>query len=198
MLKELLDQSESIKDINHFFEDEKKKLIEDGAVIYELAGDTIGRQQESGRKFWYVTNGGQQLLQLPSLRTEVAIYPDPERFFVPKSGGKDLETIKALLREDAKNLRMRLKLDRIDEIVPNEASTLTELFFKHADKTGVLLFGSEFGFLYGITNNPINDQATRVANVGSADVEHGLCIRGWFHEVGNAHVHVVRLVVPGH
>ena len=137
-----------------FTDNSKAALLKDGAVIYQLAGQTIeaqtGLQRKKGRpSFYSVVNGGNRLVGRPSRLSEVAIYPDPERFFVPNTGDKDLETQDVLVAEDARNLRIRLRVNWLDVVIPDEAATLTELTFKHFGKTGVWLFGAKYNYSRG-------------------------------------------------
>lgn len=197
-----------LQEYRPFTDKEKKALIEDGAVILSLTGETIEGQQTAGRLFRYVTNGGARLLKLPSIITEVAIYPDPKRFFIPDSGNKDLPTQEALAKKDSQELRKRLGLtdDSLDVIIPDQASTLTELFFNYLDETtkrgkAVLLFGEEYAsaqglsWVYGRTKNSVNESGSNVADVGSAYPDDGLYVNYWDADNGNDRVQVVRLVV---
>src|SRR3990167_3241852 len=73
-----------------FTDDEKEALKSDGAVIYELQGETIIREKESQKakgkpSFYFLVEAGERLLARPTRQIEVAIYPAPERFFVPNS-----------------------------------------------------------------------------------------------------------------
>jgi len=189
-----------------FIDQEKEALVKDGAAILDLeVGATIEGQQEAGRLFRYVNyggDGGDRLLKSPSIIAQVAIYPAPERFFIPNSGNKDLPTQEQLAKEDGQELRKRLGLedDSVDVIIPDQASTFTELTFKHLDETtqkgkGVWLFGNEYGNLYGRTKNPVNESGPHVAHVGGAIPDHGVAVSHWRAAHGSVYVHVVRLVV---
>lgn len=90
-------EAETVSLREAFSDEEKRVLKEDGAVIYALTGTTIPAQRELQAKkgkpsFWYVVEAGDRLLALPSRKIEVAIFPDPQRFFVPDSFGKDTDT----------------------------------------------------------------------------------------------------------
>lgn len=179
----------------------KEALIKDGALIYSLTGQTIKAQREIQRgkgmpSFYYVANGGERLVGRPSRLPEVAIYPDPEKFFIPNTAGKDLETQEALALEDANKLRGRLNQSGIDVVIPEEAATLTELTFKHLDETGIWLFGEIYSYFYARTNNPTNESGSGVANVGPARPVYGLDVSSWGREGGRDYLRVVRLIVP--
>jgi len=191
-----------------FTDQETKALVKDGAHIFSLDGETIEGQQASERLFWYVCDGGDRLLKLPSIKTQVAIYTDPKRFFIPNSGNKDLETQEKLAQKDGQELRERLGLkdEGVDVIIPDQASTLTELTFKYLDETtkkgkGVWLFGNEYAkaqgliWVYGRTKNPVNESGSNVAGVGDAHPGRGVDVSDWNAGNGNDDVRVVRLVV---
>lgn len=138
----------------------------------------------------------------PSRLSEVAIYPDPERFFVDGTGDKDVNTQESMAQKDGENLRERLKASELDVIIPDEASTLTELTFRHLDGTGEWLFSKRYAevhglrFIYGRTKNPTNEDGSYVANVGRADPDHGLIVDYWRRDDGYGLVLATRLVVP--
>lgn len=185
-----------------FTPEEKEALIRDGAVTLSLTGETIEGQIKARQLFWEITEGGDRLLKLPSTVAEVAIYPDPEKFFIPNSGNKDLAEQEKLAKKDGQEIRKRLGLkdEGVGVIIPDQASTLTELFFKYLDKTtregrGVWLFGPDYGSLYGRTKNPVNKSGSIVANVGYAHPGSGIRIFGWGAGSGLVEVRVVRLVV---
>jgi len=186
-----------------FTDKEQRALIKDGAVILDLeVGTTIEGQQKTGRLFRDIVDGGDRLLKASSIIPQVAIYPAPERFSIPNSGNKDLSTQEKLAERDGKKLRKRLGLkdDGVDVIIPDQASTLTELIFKYLDETtkqgeGVWLFGPDYGYLYGRTKNPVNESGSRVAIVGNAGPDIGVFVNEWFRGGGLDNVLVVRLVV---
>src|SRR3989344_5778047 len=98
------------------FSDKEKHVLEgDGAVVYALTGITIPAQEAARREkrkpsFWYIVEAGDRLTVLPSRTIEVAILPDPERFFVPYSFGQNIDTQERLASADVRILRVRLKL----------------------------------------------------------------------------------------
>lgn len=186
--------------VKAFSGEAKDALIKDGAVIYPLTGSTIEAQRNMRAKkgkpsFYYVVDVREGLVGRPSRLSEVAIYPDPKKFFVPNTGGEDLET-EALVAEAANRLRKRLRQNGIDVVIPEEAVTLTELTFKHLDETEVWLFGESYGYLYGRTKNPTNESGSGVAIVGCAVPDSGLGVLDWRRGLGNGRVRAVCLVVP--
>ena len=191
-----------------FTDEEERLLIKDGAHFIDLDGNTIEGQQTARRLFRYVTNGGDRLLRLPSIKARVAIYTDPKKFFIPNSGNKDLPTQEKLAEKDGQKLRKRLGLkdDGVDVIIPDQASTLTELTFKYLDETtkkgkGVWLFGPDYAsaqglsWVYGRTKNPVNESGSSVALVGLASPDGGVLVDSWDADGGYGGVLAVRLVV---
>lgn len=189
-----------------FIKQEIDVLIEDGVVILDLTEETIEDQQKAGRPFGYVSARGDILLKAPSIKTQVAIFRDPEKFFVPNTGWKgfctrpDLSSLEDLTKIDAEKLRERTGLEDLDEIIPSSASTLTELTFKYFDRTtkegkGVWLFGRDYGFRYGRTNHPMNrsdaPEFFRIGFAGGVVVDYlvGGC------GPDRIYVHVARLIV---
>lgn len=187
---------------------ERNRLLDDCASIYLLSGTTIPQQREaqssqSKPSFWYITDGGESLLVLPSLQIEIAIFPDPERFFAPGSFGKNTARQEQIVREDAqRELQARLGLPGVTQIVPDEAATFTDLTFQHLGATGRWLFGSEYAQVYGLswvygrTKNRTNRSGSLVAVVGGALPGIGLEVVGWDRGDDGDRVGGVRLVVP--
>ncbi len=195
-----------LQEFRPFTDQEKEALIRDGAVILSLTGEAIEGQIASGRLFGHVVvDRRDRLFKLPSLKAEVAIYPDPRRFFIPRSGNKKLPEQEELAKKDGQNLRERLSLkdDSVDVIIPDQASTFTELVFQYLDRTtkqgkGVWLFGRDYNNRYGRTRNLIErppDYSPYVAVVGH-DPSYGVRIDIWHPDfLGHKDVRVVRLVV---
>jgi hypothetical protein len=192
-----------------FTDAEREALIADGAFIYFPLGETIPAQREAQAKkgnpaFRYVIEAGDRLLAVPSRQVEVAIYPAPERFFVPGSFNKNVELQEKLVAKDAEDLRKRLGLEGISEIIPDEAATLSDITFQHLDATGKWLFGQEYAEVQGLswvcvcgrTKNPTNSSGSCVAGVGGADPGHGLDVSDWYRDGDHDGLGAIRLVVP--
>lgn len=188
-------ETEKPQEFRPFTDQEKESLVKDGAVILSLTGETIEGQQTAGRLFRYITDGGDRLLKLPSLKADVAIYPEPKRFFISNSGNKNLPTQEKLAEKDGEELRKRTGLEDLDVIIPDQASTFTELIFKYLDETGVWLFGPDYGYLYGRTKNPVNESGSLAAGVGDSGPDGGVHIAYWDRDLDYGLVLVVRLVV---
>ncbi|MBI4089549.1 MAG: hypothetical protein HY424_02465 [Candidatus Levybacteria bacterium] len=215
---EMLDK---LQEYRPFTDKEKEMLKTDGTEFYILDGkETIEGQIKAQKPFAPIINGD-GLLKLPSLKAEVAIYRDPKRFFVPNTGNKDLATQEVLVKRDVEELRKRTGLgEDIDEIIPDQASTLTAIIFKHFDKTTregnpVWLFGSEYAsaqrlkvvnaqnlrlgyqnlnWVCGRTRNAVDKSGSRVATVGF-QLNKGVIVDFWSVDHGCPKLFVVRLIV---
>ena len=194
-----------------FSPEEKKGLESDGAIIYLLTGQTIEEQREARKKIGlpsfnsFVHLQGKELVNVPSRRTEVAIYPDPERFFVPGSFSQFTIVQDRLAKEDGDALSKKLGFNNITEIIPDEVSTVTELIFQHADGTGEWLLGDSYtrftperGYRFKVharTKNP-TEREDWLAEV-STDLS-GCClvVTAWHHYSSRDDLGVFRLVVP--
>lgn len=143
-----------------FSERERKVLEQDGTHIYLLPGRTLHSYYQGpllfGLDAYDVLTPSD--INLKGKKTEVAIYPKPDRFFVPESGGKSLDEQAKLVTKDATELKNRLSLEDIDEIIPDQAVTLLELALVHKEKSFLaqlfdfgILFGQDYDFRYGIS-----------------------------------------------
>lgn len=184
---------------------ERELLIDDGARVYSLTGATILDQEEAqrqkGRPSFSAVVGGESLLTRPSMRIEIAIFPQADRLFVPDSFYKSLQVQKDLTAKDAQVLRNRLGLQGITQIIPNEPSTLTGVVFQHLDATEEWLFGQEYAsaqglaWVYGRTSNPTDGNGFYFSYVGHA-TDQGLQVNGFDRGDENMFVGVMRVVVP--
>jgi len=203
-VQELTAQPEVLGEAIRFTDEEREALIGDGAVLYLPTGETIKAQKAARRPFWYITdgykeNGKNRLTEFPSRAIEVAIYPDPERFFVPDTSSKTTDQQIALVEQDAHALRERLGLPNIGEVLP-EASEATEVLFRHFDATNVRILGQDYmkdGYWsYIRTNTPTNKEGSRVALVGGWDAGRGLRVPDWDRDSGHVGLRGARWVVP--
>ncbi len=167
-------------------------------------GETIRGQKDAGRPFWYIANGYKvdgrnRLTEYSSRIIEVAIYPDPERFFVPDTFNKTTDQQLALIDQDAHSLREKLGLEGITEILP-EASEATEVLFRHFDTTDVRLLGEDFirdGYWsYIRTCTPTSAGGSSLADVGCWGADDGLDVGDWYRGRGGVNVGAARWVVP--
>lgn len=185
-----------------FSDEERRVLKDDGAVLCLPQGETIQGQKGAKRPFWYVADGYEidgknRLLDVPSRPMEVAIYPDPEKFFVPGSFDKSKADQENLLVEDMHRLRRRLGLEGIGGILP-EASEATEIAFRYFDATGrkVRLLGKNYGFRWVRTNTPTTESGSSFADVGSWSAVDGIDVDDWGAGSGISSLGAARWVVP--
>lgn len=185
-----------------FTDETRAALIRDGAFIYLPTGETISGQKNDGRLFWYVdggfiADGRNRLTEFPARRIEVAIYPDPQRFFVPNSSDQPTGAQIALLAKDTQALRERLGRADIDQILP-EAPEVTEVIFRHLDLLGVYLLGpNDNDYIWHMrTNTPTNKEGSRLAYVGYFTAELGLGVDDWGRDAGYGMIGAARWIVP--
>lgn len=179
-----------------FTQEERRILEEDRYLIYRLDGKKVKRQPGVQNPFWDGIKNGKKFLNLPSIRGEVAISSDPKQVFVPNTGGRNLDVQENLLKQDAAKLRQRLKLEEIDEIIPDEASTFIELALKHLKETGAHLFLSEENEHFAcVTKNYTKKDSSRVAIVFNS-IDLPLAALDWSRSSGNYQLFAVRLIVP--
>src|SRR3990167_6181704 len=173
-----------------FTDVEREALIADGALIYTPLGETITAQKDSSAKkgkpsFAYLTTSENRLVAVPSRKVEIAIYPAPERAFVPDSFSKDVMGQDKAVAVDAVELRQGL-----GQIIPDEASTVTDIVFRHEEATGKWLLGSEYAaaqglnYVYTRTKNPVNSSGSLVALVGGAEPVGWVHVRHWLRDNG--------------
>jgi hypothetical protein len=128
-----------------FTQEEKEKLRAEGALIYAIGEETVAEQMQRNDGFWNIRHENEaEYLEVPARRMEVAIFPDPEKFFVPESYMKDKDEQERLLLEDTGILRAKLGFDNsVTQILP-EIAEATSVIFKHKDTTGTRLLGEEY------------------------------------------------------
>lgn len=187
------------------FTPQERKVIEDAhGVIYTPTGLSLDAQKSARAaknkpSFPYdLSWGGERLTAVASRQVEMAVFPDPQEFFVPGSFGNSTATQERMAAEDAK----RLGLPNVTQILPDEASTFTDIVFQHEDATDKWLFGPEYAkaqnldWVYGRTKNPTNSSGSNVASVGYAGADGGVSVDDSGRDIGHHGVGAVRLVVP--
>ncbi|MEK7182599.1 MAG: hypothetical protein AAB694_00360, partial [Patescibacteria group bacterium] len=154
-----------------------------------------------GRRFLHVVSA-KRVLTTPSRIMEVAIYPDPERFFVPGTFSQLKATQEELVKKDGQELQARLGIEGLEEILP-EAPEVTEVMFKHFDATGVRLLGEDYRdpnpetryWRYIRTNTPINKSGPFIAIVGHFFAVYGPYVPDWNAYRADAFLGAARWVV---
>ncbi|MBI2085852.1 hypothetical protein HYT74_00765 [Candidatus Daviesbacteria bacterium] len=116
---------------------EKATLVNDGAVsIVQREKQFAVKDKQvdhcGGKKTDYIIDGRNRLVDFPSKVLEVAIYPDPEKFFVQGTFNKSKGRQEAIIARDAHQLRNRLGISNLDEILP-EAPEVMEILFQHLE-----------------------------------------------------------------
>lgn len=184
---------------------QKEVLVGDGAVLYLPVGESI-QNQRVNRKFCYVAsgydeNGANRLLDFRSRIIEVAIYPEPERFFVPDTFNKTTNQQEILRKQDIENLKERLGLENITIIRP-EATEVVDIMFQHFDATGICLLGKDFideykGYWrYIKTSTPTSRDGSHLARVGYFHASDGPSIEGWLRGKRSVSLGLARWIIP--
>lgn len=143
-------QVEIVKVRPEFTKHEISVLEGDGARVLRLFPDeTLEFQMKIGRPFLWITKAEEnvEFLKLKPRAMDVAVYPTLEKFFVKDSFNERTIKQKELLRIDAENLRERLGLPNIGEILP-EVSEATQAIFNYWDRTGIRILGKGYRMLY--------------------------------------------------
>ena len=186
---------EQMQTIN-FSEKTKEALTSDGAVLYLPKSKSLKDQQREGRNFGFIVDASsRRFLTLRARPIEVAIYPDPQRFFVPESFNKAKNKQEELVKDDADALRKRLGVEDITEIIP-EVSEATEILFEHLGEAGIRLLGKDYDYLYMRTNTPTNESGSYVASVGYFSALIGPYVLDWNVDEGFPSIGAARWVVP--
>jgi hypothetical protein len=175
----------------------RKDLERNHAVVFDPLETSLAKLKSARKPFWYITcqdnEGFMNLLSRPS---QVAIFPEPEKFYIPESNNLSLKEQEDLVKVDqAEVLKAKMGIDGVEEVIDNVA-TNAGLVFAHFDKTGgkVRLHGKDYGYRYTRTNTLT--VGSGVAAVGSFRGGSGLFVSGWDADDGHSYVWVSRLVVP--
>lgn len=185
--REIKRVEEKSSDFRSFTKQEMEILRGIGAEFVDLFGGETLETQIMARKPILLPNELKRnniLLKQPSLKVQVAIFPDPKEFCVPRRLEKkmwDLPAYEERARRDAKKLKDRTGIEDLGILIPSQASTFTELILRYHDQTaekgnGVWLFGPSFGELNNasaITKNATDLSGSWIATVGPMHVEHG-------------------------
>lgn len=178
-------------EVQTFSEEAREKLTQEGYQIYALTGQSIRSLRESGRRFWADWHQEYPDFEaVKSRRSEVAINPDPKKFFLPESNRKTLDQQLAMVRSFSASLIKRIA--GVKALI-GEAPDYCELAFLHLDKTGVYLFGEEYNYDYTRT---VTQVGSGVAGVGYFRRQYGLRVDYWRPDGANGRLWVVPLVVP--
>lgn len=185
--------SEALTTVRAFSPESRQALEAEGHVVYSFRGQSIEGMRKAGRPFWNIVDAGPQFLALPSRLIEVAINPDPKKFFLPKSNNKTLPQQEEMIAIYSEELRGKTGSKDIAAIM-GEAPDYVELAFVHLDATRDRLFGERYDYRYARTKTPT--VGSDVAVVGGFLAGHGLGVGGWDRDRGCDIVWAVPLVVP--
>ena len=168
-------------------------------LVYTLNGQSLKDQQLAGRPFWFIFSGGEEFLTFPSMRSEVAFNPSPEKFFLPESKNLTLPQQEEMIAEYSHKLQKEFGSDTIRAVM-GDAPDYTSIAFQHLDATKAkgkaeYLFGKEYGgYDYARTKTPTS--GSHVAHVGNFNADFGLCVDHLSPDDGHGYVRAAPLVVP--
>lgn len=108
-------------------------------VVFDPLETSLALLVAANRPFESITNikiKNPDFMNLVSRPTQIAIFPDPEQFYVPGSDNKKLEWQRRLLKVDeAEVIRKRWGIGGL-ELVIGDVATHAGLVFAYFDKTG--------------------------------------------------------------
>ena len=182
-------------EIKRFSEEALQFLKKKDLLHYPLNRQSLKAQKLAGRPFWYIVAAGEQFLTLPSMSSQVAINPSPDKFFLPKSNRLTLLQQQEMIDEYSYKLQQEFGSKEIKAVM-GDAPDYSLIAFLHLDATKgkERLFGQKYGYNYARTKTPTI--GSRVAHVGHFDADHGLSVNNWHAGLGRAYVHAAPLVVP--
>lgn len=184
--------------IKEFSQGTLKDLKRNKAYVFDHPLNTsLSRMVAANKQFWYITNRNDvAFMETLSRPSQVAIFPEPARFYVPESNNLSLEGQRRRLREDLEEEVMgRMRIGGVDMIM-GDVATHAGLVFDYFDNTRrhVRLHGADYGYRYVRTETPT--VGSSVAAVGHFYRVHGLSVDGFSRGHGNDDVWALRLVVP--
>lgn len=176
----------------------RKDLQRNKAYVFEDPLDTsLSRLVAANKPFGYITNRNDtNFMNTMSRPSQIAIFPEPARFYVPESNNLGLDGQKRRIREDMEEeIKGRMRIGGVDMIM-GDVATHTGLVFAYFDRNRrrVRLHGVDYGYNYARTETP--SVGSDVALVGNFGEFHGLSVVGWPRGRGYGIVWALRLVVP--
>ncbi len=182
-------------EIKRFSDEAVEALLKRDFVIHDLNGESIASLRGAGRRFWSTWHRDYPEFEAKTSRlTQVAINPDPERFFLPESNRKTLKQQEEMIAKFSKELASGKNRIKGVVAIMGEMPDYVELAFRHLDATQKYLFGPDYDYNYARTKTL--SVGSDVANVGYFDPDHGLSIGYWHRGKGYDNVWAVPLVVP--
>lgn len=157
-----------------------------------MTGESIKTSRGHGRPLWSTWhNRYPDFEALTSIHSEVAIHPDPKKFFLPNSQSKIFDQQEKMITEHSAKVG---KTIHGVEAIMGEVADYIELTFQHLDKTGERLFGEKYGYNYTRTKTPTFGSS--VAYVGYFSADGGPGVVHWIRGSRFGDVGVAPLVVP--
>ncbi len=185
-------------EVKRFSDEARVALAKQKFVVYELTGESIKSLRYSGRTFW---SDWHQIYPdfeaLTSRVSEVAINPNPKKFYIPDSNRKTLDEQLALVSKFSEGLsKGRNRIPGVKAIL-GEAPDYIELAFTCLGKTGERLFGEKYQRegLWTYTRT-VTSVGGLVAFVGNFDADDGLRVDRWRPSGVGDGLWAVPLVVP--
>lgn len=180
--------------IKPFSKEARDFLKRKGQPVYPLNGLSLQAQQLAGRPFWGIVDAGdKKLLTMPSMQSEVAFNPSPDKFFLPRSENLSFSQQQEMIDEYSCKLQKEFGSKEIKAVI-GDAPDYSLVAFLHLDATGEYLFGAKYNYDCARTKTPTG--GSFVAVVGVFDTGFGLHIGSWHADVGYGFVHAAPLVVP--
>lgn len=193
---EPLPTQEVAVETKRFSPDLAKSLEKKGFRIYTLTGQSIRSEREAGRKFWSTWHRDYPKFEaLTSIHSEVAIDPNPDKFFIPKSNNQTLDQQLEMVADHSRKLQKSLTSEV--QAVMGQSPDYVDLTFSHLTTLKDIkdrLFGEKYGYNYARTQTPTVESV--VASVGDFGAAYGLSVSRWHRAGGYGVVFVAPLVVP--
>lgn len=179
-------------EVKRFTDEAREKLTREGHLIYTIGGQSIATMRDAGRPFWSTWHKDYPEIEaLTSTYSEIAINPDPVKFFIPRSNNERLDRQLEMVDDYSNKLSKKVKGV---QAVLGQMPDYADLAFSHLDATKDRLFGEKYDYRYTRTQTPT--VGTSVACVGGFIADDGLSVGNWAHDVGNSGVFASPLVVP--
>lgn len=197
-----------------FGQQETEVLLQDGALIYPSTGLSMFAQYKQGfpiDETWYQYVGIAKIAAVRSQVTQIALYPDPDKFYIPNSENKTLTEQELLAEQESALLRQRLGVDGLIIPIPANSATLTEIISRHQMATGEILLGKKYGFKTIRTSQLLPEEKVTVINGGVMSLgpnpyaatvrayamgKPDICVSSYMHESSASNILAARWIFP--
>lgn len=174
-----------------------KDIERNHGAVFDPLETSLARLVSARKPFNYIVHQySDEFMNVTSRPSQVVIFPEPEKFYVPESNNLSLADQRSLQAVDTQEiLKKKWGIGGVEEVIDNVA-THSGLFFAHFAKTGgkVRLHGEDYGFRFARTETPT--VGSRVASVGHFHADDGLFVGHWCAGYGANDLWAVRLGVP--